>query len=361
MKKILLILFFFLPLSLFAQFKISGLVLDVETREPVSDVVVYTEAGNKMTLTDNEGKYNLIVNQSETVYFRQLAYNFMVKRADSLLLNSNVYLTRNTISLNEVVISVENAQILLQKSFQNLFVHLQKNKTKSYLYHIEETTDTGGAREAYASINAGLSNINGKKGTMEWNINLTQLDKKVTLESSFHPKKLRIMQVELFPQETLYPELDNYKCEFYEDNDDRLIIKTSPKSLDKKHYRYFLYTINTQDTILTECIAQSFSNSSKLTTQKFLSLTRQMINHYSRLKFTQDESDNLYYLKEVQNIGMTKMSIKSSICLFSFKVNAKEISTIPVTGSGKKIKPFDYVLFETDFPNTPGFWKQLQK
>jgi len=355
------ILFCFFPLFLFAQVEIAGRVFDKETQEPISNVVIYTNIGNKITMTDDDGQYNLTVNQLDSVYFRQLGYDFFIGLSDSLLLNPNVYLSRNIVNLNEVIISPENAQTLLNKAIRNLFAYLQQNKTRYYLYHIEETTDAGGEREAYASIEARLSNINSKKGKLDWNINLVQLDKKIILEDSFRPKKLRIIQVELFPKRlSVNSELNNYICKFYENDEDQLIIKVSPKQLDKKHYRYFLYAINKQDTILTEYISQSFPNSSEVTTQKFLSLTRQTLNHFSRLKFVHDDLSGSYYLKELQNTAMAKMLRDSSAYVCSVKVNAKEVSFNPINPT-KKITQLDYELFETDFPNTPGFWKQYVK
>ena len=359
MKTELSILFFVLPLFLFSQTKISGRVLDKDTQEPIPNVVVCTNIGNNITMTDDEGHYNLIVKQSEPVYFRQLAYNFFTCLSDTLLLNPNVYLTRNIIPLNEVVISPENAQILLNTAIRNLYTRLQKNKTKFYLYHIEETTDTGGNREAYASIGTELSSINIKKGTLNWNINLVQLDKKTTLDDSFRPKKLLIMQIELFPQKmSINSKLNSYVYSFYENNDDQIIIKAIPKKFDKKHYRYYLYTIDKQDTILTEYISQSFPNSPEITTQKILNLNRHVLNHFSRLKFVQDELSDSYYLKEIQNTGTVKMDINPVTCVFSFKINSKEILLNPnAINSAKEIKPYDYELFDIDFPNTPGFWK----
>jgi hypothetical protein len=77
MKTKLSILLLGFPLFLFSQTKISGRVFDKETHEPISDVVVSTSVGSNITLTDNEGRYNIIVNQSEPIYFRQLAYDFL--------------------------------------------------------------------------------------------------------------------------------------------------------------------------------------------------------------------------------------------------------------------------------------------
>jgi hypothetical protein len=348
------------PLFLFAQTKISGRVFDKESQEPISNVVVYTD--EKITATDSNGNYHIDVKPSEQAYFRQLAYDFFVCSSDTLLLNPDIFLTQNVVNLGEVVIAPENAQILLNKAIQNLYVRLQKNKTKSYLYHIEETTDTGGSREVYASIDAGLSSINKNNGALDWNINLVQLDKKNTLEENFRPKKMRIARVGLFPKKiSVLSEPNEYIYKFYENDDDQITIRVLPRKSDKEHYRYYLFTISRQDTILTEYISQSFPNVSDIASQKFLSLTRQILNHFTRLKYGQDELSNAYYLKEAQNTGGVKMTINSLTSVFSFKVNSKEISLDPINSTKKKIKPYDYVLFETDFPNSPGFWKKYVK
>jgi hypothetical protein len=62
----------------------------------------------------------------------------------------------------------------------------------------------------------------------------------------------------------------------------------------------------------------------------------------------------------MHHIGAHKITMGSLSCVFSFRISSKEISINPFSEK-KEIKPFDYILFETDFPETPDFWKQYVK
>jgi hypothetical protein len=360
----LFILFLICPLSLFSQIKITGQVFDRETKEPIPNVVVYTNDNNKITLTDDKGHYVFEINSSEPVYFRQLAYDFLETTSDLLHTNPTIYLTRNVVELGEVVISPVLAQDWINKAIQNLNLRLQKKTTKSYLFHIEETTTTGGERNMYALIGISLNKINSLTGFYHWNFDLLQLDKiKAIKEDDFYLKK-KPFRTELFPHKmTKYTDLNDFIFEFQDNNEEQLIIKVSPKHPDKKHYKYFSYAINRRDTVLTEIIAQSYSNSSELTLRKFKDIRWYLSNHHYRIKFVQDETSGLYYIKELQNLVVSKVISPN----FSYDISMREtVSTIEQlsiqqTNTKKKIKPYDYVLFETDFLNSPNFWKQYIK
>jgi hypothetical protein len=362
MKKFLLFLCF-CPSLLFSQVRISGQVFDRKTREPISGVVVYTNNGNNITMTDNKGGYILDVHLSEPVYFRQLAYDFLTTISDTLLNNPNVYLIRNAVELSEVVVSPFHAEDLLNKAFRNLVLNLQKKEINSYLFHLEETTSSGGEREAFALMDVKRSKPSWKK-RIYWDFYLYQLDKIKTInDSSFYIKKKPIW-LELFPSIFFVrPNVDDFIYELYENDAEQLVIKASPKHTDRKHHRYCLCTINKQDTVLIEHMAQSYPDSPELTLRKVNKDTKwQIINHFSDIKFLQDEASGLYYIKDGQHLLNSRVI---SDVDSSYNVSSKSIVFIAdknpvdqINTEKKKIKPHDYVLFESDFPNSPGFWKQ---
>ncbi|GHT10442.1 hypothetical protein FACS189432_09340 [Bacteroidia bacterium] len=365
MKAKFLFLFLFCPLFLFSQTRISGQVFDKETKEPISGVVVYTQDRNRIAMTDEEGRYILNVHSSEPVYFKQLAYDFLVTVSDILLHNPNVYLIRNVVELSEVVISPIRAENLINKALKNLALNLQKKEINSYLFHIEETTSIGGEREAFALVEAKRTKTSWKK-SIHWDFFLYQLDKiKTVNESSFYINKKPIY-AEFFPQEfSVRSILDNFICELYENEEEQLVIKASPKHPDKKNYRHYIYTINKQDTVLIEVTKQSYSNSAELTLIKVNKDTKwQITNQFSNIKFSQDKTSDLYYIKEIQHLGNFRViSDVDSSYDESFKSVAFVLDKNPVNqiNTKKKIKPYDYILFESDFPNSHGFWKQYIK
>jgi hypothetical protein len=355
------ILFLFLAFSLcvFSQERITGQIFDKETQEPILGVVVYTNSGNNITMTDNKGQYTLDVHPSEPIYFRQLAYDFLTIISDTLRNNPNVYLVRNTIELSEVVVSPFHAENLLNKAFRNLVLNLQKKEVNSYLFHIDEITSIGGEREAFALVEINRSKPNWKK-RIYWNFNLSQIDRiKIVNDSSFYIGKKPVW-ADLFPQEfSVRSILNNYICELYENKEEQLVIKAYPKHLDKKNYRYALYTINKQDTVLIEYLAQSYSEAPELTLNKINKDTEwQITNQFFDMKFSQEETSGLYYVKEVKHLGSSRI-----ISDINSSYNELFKSTAVIVGRNtintkKKILPRDYVLFESDLPNSPDFWKK---
>jgi hypothetical protein len=272
-------------------------------------------------------------------------------------------LIRNAVELSEVVVSPFHAADLLNKAFRNLVLKLQKKEINSYLFHLEETTSIGGEREIFALMEIKRSKTSWKK-SIHWDFNLYQLDKIKTInDRSFYIKKKPIW-VELFYQNfSVRSILDDYICELYENEAEQLVIKASPKHLDKKNYRYALYTINKKDTVLIGVTNQYYSNSDELTLRKINEDTKwQITNQFSDTKFLQDETSGLYYVMEGQDLGNLRVISDADS---SYNVAFKSIVFIAdknpidqINTKKKKIKPYDYVLFESDFPNSPGFWKQ---
>jgi hypothetical protein len=362
MKARLLIFCIFYPLLLCSQIRISGTVFDKETQEPVPNVVISTDK-NRFTITDDKGYYELEAHLLETVYFRQLAYELWETSIDSLSKKSDVYLFRDLIELNEITISPHHAQNLVDKAIQNLVSRYQTKKSLTYLFHIEGATSIGGEREAYALIEVILSKVNKKRGTFDWRFNLIRLDKIKTInEGDFYIKRKPVW-AELFPQEiSINQRLNDYVCELQNINEEQFEIKISPKQLDKKKYAYLFCTINKQDTTLIEIVSQSYTSVSELTIQKVKGINWQLTNHFNKIKFVQDEKSGFYYIEEMTHLGTSKVGDTSpyNVSFIETVSVLKDASNNPIS-IRKKIKPRDYVLFESDFPNSPGFWKQYIK
>lgn len=338
-------------------------MLDKETHEPISGVVVYTNSGNKMTMTDDIGCYSLNVYSSEPVSFRNLAYDLFETTPDVLLNNPTVYLNLNVIELSEVVVSPDYAHNMLNKAVQNLLTRLQTKKIRQYIVHSDETTNKEGKREVYALSDISLSKAS-KRGAFHWNIQLNQLDQLPMMnEDQFYIKKAAI-GVDILPTGMIVNRNKNdYIYEIKDTNEYQIIIKTSPLHLNKKNWMYRLYTIDIRDTVLIEAVLQSYSNASELTKQKFRGVNWQTTNYYGKTKFMQDEKTRLYYLAEDINLTNAKVSSEFAYDV-SFKETVSVVEDVPVNPTNnikKKIKPYSYFLFESKFPNSPGFWEKYIK
>ena len=83
------VLFLFLPFStLQAQsfIKVSGSVIDKESKAPVPYVHIYTKSWEKGTTTDDRGHFSIIIDRSDTLIFSSVGfdkYRFRVKSDDA--------------------------------------------------------------------------------------------------------------------------------------------------------------------------------------------------------------------------------------------------------------------------------------
>jgi hypothetical protein len=304
----LLVLFLFSPVFAFSQTKITGKVIDKETQNPVSDVIVHSSG--KISITNDKGEFEFEINQSETVYFRPLSYKSFNILSDSLQNNSIVYLVSNVTELSEVVISPDRAKYLLNKAIHNLFANFQKEKTTAYyLTHVEENTANRGKREVYALLEISLDNMNAKKRFFTWDLNLMQLDRIKNTEKTDFMAGRTNFSIQFFPdplrfstmraKDKIKDSADIFTEEIYDENSDYVIIKTYPQYPSKRNYHYFLYTISKQDTVVTEIIAQSYSNSNELTTKKG---NHNVYNHFYIETFSKNAS-GLYYLEQLQHFA----------------------------------------------------------
>ena len=362
MRIIQLFLFTLLPTFLFSQIEVTGRVLDKETLEPVPNVFVYAGEGSQMSLTDDNGSYRLILYPTDTVYFKHIAYRFFSTRTDTLLSHTDVYLLRDPLELTEITVHPQNAESLLYRAIQNLHIRFQTKEMIPYLVYCEEKTSKGDEREVYALVTAFLKGINKRRGTFDWNFELSQLDRiKTCSESNFYIKKKPIF-VELFVRKIVNKKSrsDNSVLEMQDTDENQFVIKVSPKRLNKKNYFYNLFTINKQDTTLVEVVGQSYINVSELTSMNIKDVNWQITNHFAKVTFTKDEKTDLYCLKDEIMLGNCKVTSIDNSYDLSFKTTTSAVgkSRIPQHPPKKKIKPYNYELFEADFPNTPGFWKQ---
>jgi hypothetical protein len=277
-------------------------------------------------------------------------------------LHGDIYLVPNVIELDEIVIFPNNVEYLLSKAINNLFVNLQKKGAKTYyLTHIERNTTRGDEREIYALFEAIADKINIKKIFYNWNLNLIRIDRTKNSDELY----FNHVGVQFFPVPLRFSPVEKDTAiirEFYEDSNDRLIIKTYPRYPDKKNYKYFLYTINKQDTVLTEFIAQSYSNADELTTRKLIRSKYNISNHFYKFNFVKD-TFGLYYLGDLQHLSKRKImsdtsyEVTSKVLLHS----VENVSDGDMDTSKKRVGSYDGNLYKSKLPDSPGFWKKYVK
>lgn len=95
-------------------------ILDCDTKEPVSDVQIYTEAQRYLGATNSEGKATLERIGKEKINFKKLGYEPLLLSADQL---NNICLFKKATSLSDVAIKFKKA------NFYDTLINL-RNKNK---------------------------------------------------------------------------------------------------------------------------------------------------------------------------------------------------------------------------------------
>jgi hypothetical protein len=265
--------------------------------------------------------------------------------------------------LDEVVISPNYVEYILDKAIRNLFANFQEEKTKAYyLTHIEGNTPDRSERNAYVLFEATLNKMNFKNNSLKWDLNLVQIDRITGMNKNDFKVKNIINSAQFFPVHFWFPSYknDEYLYDIYEDNDKELVIKMSPQHPNTKHYQYKLYIIKKRDTILTEIVAQSYSNSDELTTKKFRKTKIQTSNHFYVLEFAKNTS-GIYNLDKIQHLVNTKIISDTTVYNITNKILTYSVKREPDNIEKKRIKSHDYDLSMSKLPDSPGFWKKYLK
>lgn len=122
MKKLLLLFVVLLNnVSVFAQSEeYSILVKDIETLQPVENATVVVLKTKQVLLTNEDGKVTFVLSGGSNVQVSEMNYENLTIRWTSLKENEfTVYLKNKKENLDEVVVSKENPQKILQKIVSN--------------------------------------------------------------------------------------------------------------------------------------------------------------------------------------------------------------------------------------------------
>lgn len=125
--------FFFLTLSLHAQFQLSGIVKDASTNKALAFATISIHSGST-TITDVDGKFSI---NSKTIFNSfSVSYIGYIKKNVTVTSNKKFYtvlLSQKTDKLNEVVISNENpALVIIRKVIENKNKNNPQQKLNSF-------------------------------------------------------------------------------------------------------------------------------------------------------------------------------------------------------------------------------------
>lgn len=121
MRKLLLLFVVLSAINVFAQeTEYSILVKDIETLQPIENATVVVSKTKQVLLTNEDGKVTFVLSGGSNVQVSEMNYEDLTVRWATLKENEFVvYLKNKKENLDEVVVSHENSQKILQKLVSN--------------------------------------------------------------------------------------------------------------------------------------------------------------------------------------------------------------------------------------------------
>ncbi|MBB4037992.1 hypothetical protein GGR21_003918 [Dysgonomonas hofstadii] len=142
-KHLLFILLSIYSINSAAQSPIKGTVIDKDTQTPIPDVIVqYGASSREYVYTDAKGSFSLPVTGEEAIHFQCFGYKARTILKASLEQNPVVVMELNPVSLNPVIISPGDADMLLEEVMINTKKKLLTDASISYLLHFLQTKST---------------------------------------------------------------------------------------------------------------------------------------------------------------------------------------------------------------------------
>jgi len=195
-----ILLFICLVYSATAQSQIKGTVLDNDTQLPVPDVIVqYGTLSQEYVYTDKDGKFSLPAKGEDIIHFQCFGYKSKAVLRSALLQNPVVIMELNPVSLNPVIISPGDADMLLDEVMINTKKKLLTDVSISYLLHFLQTKSTDTlCNEIY----------------LKYATTLTQKELKKNLKKERVPYIFNIMDIKRV-QRTVTPTSELYGAEYH--------------------------------------------------------------------------------------------------------------------------------------------------
>ncbi|HLP63208.1 carboxypeptidase-like regulatory domain-containing protein [Flavobacterium sp.] len=166
----LIVLLFFIPITSFCQSKVvTGIVKDIITSQPVEGVSIGIQNTNGGTISNEEGKFRITLNQKNSVLnFSHLNFNkysYSVQTTDD---NLEILLEPKAYTLQEVVIRKQPINETVMEALKNSKKQLEKSVLLSTYYR--EFVQVNGV---YTNFSDGLLdyNIKRKSGASDLYVN----------------------------------------------------------------------------------------------------------------------------------------------------------------------------------------------
>lgn len=296
----LLIILLFLSLGISAQVSIHGTIVDKDTNAPISDVIVqYGATSRDYVYTDAKGKFAIPDNSEDIIYFQCIGYKTKSALKTALKQQPIVVLELNPVSLNPVVISPYDADMLLKEVMLNTKEKLITDQPIGYLLHFLQTKSTDTLQnEIYLKYTTTLDrkelkkNLNKERVPYIYNIvDIRRLQKSVTPTSELYGAEYHASYLFTFGKSE-----NNETTRSYSSDSSLIILQIEPLE-GKAGWASGEVRINKDDMTIASIEIESVDSILDLQTYKrYMGKKVKALRKVGRFRFA--KSNGKYYMKE---------------------------------------------------------------
>lgn len=296
----ILIIIFFLSISISAQVSMSGTVIDKDTNSPVPDVIVQYGAKSKdYVYTDASGKFSIPDTSEDIIYFQCIGYKTKSLLRTTLAQQSIVVLELNPVSLNPIVISPYDADALLREVMLNTKEKLIVDQPIGYLLHFLQTKSPETLQnEIYLKYTTTLNSKDLKKNLKKervpyiYNIvDIRRLQKSVTPTSELYGAEYHASYLFTFGKS-----VNNKTTRSYSSDSSFIILQIEPLE-GKGGWASGEVRINKDDMTIASMEIESVDSILDLQTYKrYMGKKVKALRKVGRFQFA--KSNGRYYMKE---------------------------------------------------------------
>lgn len=356
-KYVMLIILFILSPKIFSQVSISGKIVDSKTKRTIENVYIQNRniAGSS-SLTQEDGSFSIEGDSSNIFDLYRVGYTSAsyVYNGEQIV---EIEMEPEEYQLQEIVISFENADNLVQKAFFNLTKNYFKAEPINYLWHGRLTEINSKAKkESYALYSASVCKTNLTKRETSFKLKLIDLNHKV----SSNIQQSNIIRKNRFGTE-YHPRIIDWLTDGKShriikqnsENDSLIFIQCIPDQSKGKNIPPLEIIINKSDTVLLSFKVLPLKSSLEEDTgeykkAKFLFMS---VLEYKLFTYTTD----LFIKKEK---GAYYIDSYNSKTLISFLIDGKE-ELISLENMSKAVK--DIKIEKSEAVNLNGNSNQLFK
>ena len=359
MRLPLFLFFSSLPVFLFSQLAVQNKITDSTTGLPVENAEIQNLSGKQnRTHSDEAGRFTVSGAPGDSLEFRCVGYRPRIVLLQEIQQMTSVKMKRNVYDLEEVVITVDDANLLLQKAEFNLKSKLLLNTEIPYLYHgMRRSTESESEVQMYTLFSSRLKKINPKKPQLPFQLNL--IWKKESFASgpdSTYLKKIPVL-CNYYPLDfTLKKIKNNYKVLLESYNDSVFSIVCKPKG--NVSDTVFSFLISKEDTVLLSY--QAYFKSEIPVHMKKIVIFADFYQYSHSWKFNRWE--DAYYISSVSLETIFSYYVKGrdkgrdDLITESIVVHALPESDIPFPSTGKKLNGRSRQLYEMKDTTEDDFW-----